>query len=72
MGGSAVISNNANPMTEAHGSDQWVAPHGFWGPPAHMALPYMEYMQRYGATREHMASVVVSAREAGSKLPWSQ
>jgi len=36
-----------------------------------MAMPYMEYMQRYGATREHMASVVVSARRAGSQNPWS-
>lgn len=62
---------NANPMTEAHGVDQWVAPHGFWGAPASMALAYMEYMQRYGATREDMAAVVVSAREAGSQNPWS-
>lgn len=62
---------HTNPMTHAEGADQWVAPQGFWGPPAHMALPYMEYMQRYGATREDMAAVVVSAREAGAKIPWS-
>jgi acetyl-CoA acetyltransferase len=64
-------SYHNNPMTHAEGAAQWVAPQGFWGPPAHMALPYMEYMQRYGATREDMAAVVVSAREAGAKLPWS-
>lgn len=62
---------HTNPMTHAEGAAQWVAPHGFWGPPVHMALPYMEYMQRYGATREDMASVVVSARAAGAKIPWS-
>jgi|TARA_B110001454_G_scaffold209400_1_gene222833 acetyl-CoA acetyltransferase len=62
---------HSNPMTEAEGAAQWVAPHGFWGPPVHMALPYMEYMQRYGATREDMAAVVVEARQAGAKLPWS-
>jgi acetyl-CoA acetyltransferase len=60
-----------NPMVEAEGASQWTAPHGFWGPPVHMAFPYMEYMQRYGARREHMATAVVGAREAGSKLPWS-
>jgi acetyl-CoA acetyltransferase len=60
-----------NPMTHADGASQWTAPHGFWGPPVHMALPYMEYMQRYGARREDMATAVVGAREAGSKIPWS-
>lgn len=62
---------HSNPMRLAEGASQWTAPHGFWGPPAQMAMPYMEYMKRYGATREHMATVVVRAREAGSKNPWS-
>ena len=62
---------HSNPMTHAEGSAQWVAPHGYWGPPTQMALPYMEYLQRYGATREDMAHVVVGAREAGAKIPWS-
>lgn len=62
---------HTNQMTQAEGAAQWSAPHGFWGPPAQMALPYMEYMQRYGARREHMATAVVGARAAGSKLPWS-
>lgn len=62
---------HTNPMTHATGNNQWTAPHGLWGPPTHMALVYNEYMQRYGATREHMASVAVSARETGSQLPWS-
>lgn len=62
---------HANPMTEAAGNDQWVAPHGYWGPIVQMALPYMEYLQRYGAKREDLGRLVVQAREAGSKLPWS-
>jgi acetyl-CoA acetyltransferase len=60
-----------NPMTRAEGDAQWVAPQGFWGPPMQMALPYMEYMQRYGATREDMAAVVVEARRNGAAIPWS-
>jgi len=36
-----------------------------------MALAYTEYMQRYGATRDAMASVVVEARRNGSRIPWS-
>ena len=58
-------------MTAAAGDAQWVAPQGFWGPPAQMAMAYMEYVQRYGATREDMAEVVVEARRNGAKLPWS-
>lgn len=62
---------HSNPMTHAEGASQWSAPHGFWGPPTHMALTYNEYMQRYGATREHMATVVVGGRDAGSQNSWS-
>jgi acetyl-CoA acetyltransferase len=36
-----------------------------------IALPYNEYLQRYGATREAMAAVVVEARKNGSRIPWS-
>ena len=46
-------------------------PQGYWGPLAELALPYMEYQQRYGATREDMATVVVEARRAGSSIAWS-
>jgi acetyl-CoA acetyltransferase len=62
---------NENPMTGAAGPAQWTAPHGMWGPPAQIALPYNEYMQRYGATREEMATVVVELRKNGSRIPWS-
>jgi acetyl-CoA acetyltransferase len=58
-------------MTHAAGAAQWTAPQGFWGPLSMIALPYNEYLQRYGATREAMASVVVEARANGARIPWS-
>jgi acetyl-CoA acetyltransferase len=60
-----------NPMLEADGDAQWTAPQGYWSPIAQLALPYTEYMQRYGATREDMATVVVEARRNGAEIPWS-
>lgn len=60
-----------NPLVEARGGDQWIAPQGLWGPPAWMALAYNEYMLRYGATRQSMAEVVVEARRNGATIPWS-
>jgi acetyl-CoA acetyltransferase len=62
---------NENPMTEAPGGAQWTAPHGLWGPPAQVAMPYNEYMQRYGATREEMATVVVELRSNAARIPWA-
>jgi acetyl-CoA acetyltransferase len=64
-------SYHANPMRQAAGAQQWAAPAGFFGPLAMIALPYNEYLQRYGATREEMAAVVVEARKNGARLPWS-
>jgi acetyl-CoA acetyltransferase len=62
---------HANPMRQAHGAMQWTAPQGFFGPLAMIALPYNEYLQRYGASRESMAAVVVEARKNGARIPWS-
>ena len=62
---------HANPMTEAHGAMQWTAPQGFFGPLAMIALPYNEYLQRYGASRDAMAAVLVEARANGARIPWS-
>ncbi|MCV7380954.1 peptide permease [Mycobacterium alsense] len=62
---------HANPMREARGSQQWTAPQGFFGPLAMIALPYNEYLQRYGAKRESMAAVAVEARKNGARIPWS-
>jgi acetyl-CoA acetyltransferase len=62
---------HANPMRHAGGLQQWTAPQGYFGPLAMIALPYNEYLQRYGARRETMAKVVVEARANGARLPWS-
>lgn len=62
---------HANPMRQVAGTQQWTAPAGFFGPLAMIALPYNEYLQRYGASREDMAAVVVEARKNGARLPWS-
>jgi len=60
-----------NPMTHAEGNWQWLAPHGFMGGLPAMALVYNEYCQRYGATREAMATLVCEARKNGARIPWS-
>lgn len=62
---------HANPMREARGSMQWMAPQGYFGPLAMIALPYNEYLQRYRASRDEMAAVVVEARKNGARIPWS-
>jgi acetyl-CoA acetyltransferase len=62
---------HGNPMVEARGAQQWVVPQGYFGPLAMIALPYMEYLQRFGARREAMAAVLVEARRNGSRIPWS-
>jgi acetyl-CoA acetyltransferase len=62
---------HANPMSEVRGSQQWTAPQGYFGPLSMIALTYTEYLQRYGATREAMAAVLVEARKNGSRIPWS-
>ena len=36
-----------------------------------IALTYNEYLQRYGASREAMAAVLVEARKNGARIPWS-
>jgi acetyl-CoA acetyltransferase len=43
-------------------------PFGYWGPPAQMALIYNEYLQRYGATRESMATLVVQLRRNAQRI----
>jgi acetyl-CoA acetyltransferase len=62
---------HGHPMTEARGTMQWVAPQGFFGPLATIALTYNEYLQRYNAGREAMAAVLVEARKNGARIPWS-
>jgi acetyl-CoA acetyltransferase len=62
---------HGNPMTEVAGPLQWTAPSGYFGPLAMIALPYQEYLQRYGASPESMAAVLVEARKNGARIPWS-
>jgi len=66
-----VGAYHANPMREVRGVQQWTAPQGFFGPLAMIALPFTEYLHRFGARRESMAAVVVEARKNGARIPWS-
>jgi acetyl-CoA acetyltransferase len=66
-----VAKYHANPMQEAQGPDQWTAPQGYFGPLAMIGMTYNEYLQRYGASREAMTTVVVEARKNGARIPWS-
>ena len=61
----------ATRCAKRRGSTQWTAPQGYFGPLAMIALPYNEYLQRYGARREAMAAVLVEARKNGARIPWS-
>ena len=58
-------------LSHAAGPDQWTAPQGFFGPLTMIGMMANEYLQRYGATREALAAVVVEARKNGSRIPWS-
>ena len=63
--------HDANPMTDVRGAQQWTVPQGYFRPLAMIALAYTEYLERYDATREAMAAVVVEARKNGARIPWS-
>lgn len=54
---------------EATGLAQWTAPYGFVGWVSGMAMSYKEYQQRFGASREHMASFVVQMRQNAQGHP---
>ena len=62
---------HGHPMREARGPAQWTVPQGWFGPVGTIALAYNEYLQRYGASREAMAAVLVEARKNGARIPWS-
>lgn len=64
-------SYHGNAMTAAAGAWQWTAPQGYFGPLAMIGLTYNEYVQRFGASREAMATVLVEARKNGARIPWS-
>ena len=49
---------------QAAGPSQWEYPYGYTGPgPASRAVIYRRYMEKYGATREHMATHIVNNRK---------
>ncbi len=48
---------------------QWTAPYGYVAPTTGMAMPYLEYQQRYGACREHMATLAVQIRKNVQRIP---
>lgn len=60
-----------NPLTTVSGPQQWTVPQGYGGPLPMIALPYNEYLLRYGADPDAMAAVVVEARKNGAAIPWS-
>jgi acetyl-CoA acetyltransferase len=60
-----------NNSIAARGLTQWVAPQGFFGPIAGVAMTYNEYAQRYGATEDALAPVVMECRKNGARIPWS-
>ena len=62
---------HGNAMREAAGPMQWVVPQGYFGPLAMIGLTYNEYLQRYGASPDAMATVLVEARKNGARIPWS-
>jgi acetyl-CoA acetyltransferase len=66
-----VGSYHGNPMQEVAGPMQWTVPQGFFGPLAMIGLTYNEYLQRYGASPDAMAAVLVEARKNGARIPWS-
>ncbi len=62
---------HSSALHAAAGALQWTAPQGFFGPMAMIGLTYNEYLQRYSASREAMAAVLVEARKNGARIPWS-
>ena len=56
---------HGNARAVARGDAQWTMPQGYFGPMAMIGLPYVEYLQRYGATREAMA---LRIRELEAKI----
>jgi acetyl-CoA acetyltransferase len=60
---------NSMRSREARGMDQFIAPYGFIAPSSGIAMPYMEYQQRYGARQEHMATLVVQQRKNVQRIP---
>ena len=55
--------------TEVGGDAQFTVPYGYANNVMHFAFAYSQYMARYGATREHMATYVVNCRKNAAINP---
>lgn len=55
--------------TIATGDSQFEAPYGFANNVMRFAFAYSQYMARYGATRDHMATYIVNCRKNASINP---
>ncbi|MFJ6569241.1 thiolase family protein [Streptomyces sp. NPDC091292] len=53
----------------AAGNTQWTAPYGYVAGTSGIAMPYMEYQQRYGMRREHMAPLALQIRRNVQSIP---
>jgi hypothetical protein len=53
----------------ASGYQQWTTPYGFVAPGSMMAMPYLEYQKRYGATRADMATLAMQTRSNVQRIP---
>jgi acetyl-CoA acetyltransferase len=60
-----------NSFTEltAVGEAQWTAPYGYVAGVSGIAMPYMEYQQRYGMRREHLATLALQIRRNVQSIP---
>lgn len=53
----------------AGGLSQWTAPYGQVAATSAVAMGYTEYQQRFGARREHMATLALQLRENVQRIP---
>jgi acetyl-CoA acetyltransferase len=53
----------------ASGFMQWAAPYGYVAAASAVAMSYMEYQQRYGARREHAATLALQIRKNVQRIP---
>ncbi len=53
----------------ADGPRQWTFPYGQVGAPADIAFTFSEYMQRYGASKEEIGTLVVQVRKNVQRIP---
>jgi acetyl-CoA acetyltransferase len=60
---------NTFAAAQAAGSRQWTAPYGYVAPTSGIAMPYMEYQQRFGMKREHMATLALQIRKNVQHIP---